>query len=167
MALNGGIIKGWALVCSFIYYMFWLRTCLFWWYNCFMDQVLICPKCQNSINTIDFFCRVCGYKLKEKPLSTSFLKQLSIYLISFLLPPLGLIPAIKYFRQDESKSKQIGIIAVIITLISVIISILLLQNFMDTFNSVLNGQSGIYENLSFWAYRNSCGVNKIINIGGK
>lgn len=114
-----------------------------------MDQVLICPKCQNSINTIDFFCRVCGYKLKEKPLSTSFLKQLSIYLISFLLPPLGLIPAIKYFRQDESKSKQIGIIAVIITLISVIISILLLQNFMDTFNSVLNGQSGIYENLSF------------------
>jgi ABC-type glycerol-3-phosphate transport system permease component len=113
-----------------------------------MDQVLTCPKCQNSIDITDFFCRVCGYNLKGKPLSTSFFKQLSIYLISFLLPPFGLIPAIKYLRQDESRSKQVGIIAVVITLVSLIISIWLLLNFINTFNQVLNNQSGIYKNLS-------------------
>ncbi len=114
-----------------------------------MEQLLACPKCQNYNDETDFFCRVCGYKLKEALLSTSFLKQLSIYLISFFLPPLGLIPAIKYLRQGESKSKQVGVIAMIITLISVIIQIWLLRNFMGTFNKALNGQSGTFENLSF------------------
>jgi len=112
-----------------------------------VEQLLICPKCQNSNGAADFFCRVCGYKLRGKPLSTSLLKQLSVYLISFLLPPLGLVPAIKYLRQGESKSKQIGIIAIILTVISMIISIRLLLNFMDTFNNILNGQLGTYENL--------------------
>ncbi|MFH0864430.1 MAG: zinc ribbon domain-containing protein [Candidatus Gottesmanbacteria bacterium] len=114
-----------------------------------MDQALTCPKCQNSIDITDFFCGVCGYKLKEELLSTSFLKQLSIYLISFLLPPFGLIPALKYLRQDESQAKWVGIIAIILTLISAIISIWLLQNFMDTFNKVMDSQLGTYENLPF------------------
>lgn len=43
-----------------------------------MDQVSACPKCKNSINVTDFYCKACGYKLKEKPPSTSFLKQLLI-----------------------------------------------------------------------------------------
>lgn len=106
-----------------------------------MEQLSTCPKCQSYNDETDFFCRVCGYKLKEEPLSISFFKQLSIYLISFFLPPLGLIPAIKYLRQGESKLKRIGIIAVIITLVSVIIQIFLLQSFMETFNKVLNGLS--------------------------
>jgi len=114
-----------------------------------MEQLLTCPKCQNSNNVTDFFCRICGYKLKEKPLSTSLLKQLSVYLISLLIPPLGLIPAVKYLRQDESKSKQIGMIAIIITIVSVIISIGLLSNLMNTFNKVLEGRSDIYESFSF------------------
>ena len=107
-----------------------------------------CPKCQNNIFPTDFFCSVCGYKLKEKPLSTSFFKQLSIYLISFLLPPLGLIPAIKYIRRDERKFKLIGIIAVILTLASVILSAGLLLSFMDTLSKTLNGQLDTYENLA-------------------
>lgn len=113
-----------------------------------MDQLPACPKCQNSIYPTDFFCSVCGYKLKEKPLSASFLKQLSIYLISFFLPPLGLIPAIKYLRQDERKFKLIGIIAVILTFVSVILSAELLLSFMDTLTKTLNGQLDTYENLA-------------------
>lgn len=114
-----------------------------------MEQLLICPKCQSSNEATDFFCRACGYKLKEKPLPTSFSKQLSIYLISFFLPPFGLIPAIKYLRQDDNKSKRVGIIAIIITLASVIISIWLLRNFMNTFSKILGGQLGTYEDISF------------------
>ncbi|MDP2860096.1 MAG: zinc ribbon domain-containing protein [bacterium] len=113
-----------------------------------MDQLPTCPKCQNNIYPTDFFCSVCGYKLKEVPLSASFLKQLSIYLISFLLPPLGLIPAIKYLRKDEGKFKLIGIIAVILTLVSVIASAGILLGFMDTIGKTLNGQLDVYENLT-------------------
>jgi len=114
-----------------------------------MEPLLACPKCQNRSDPTDFFCRVCGEKLKGEPLSTSFLKQLSIYLISLLLPPLGLIPGIKYLRQSDHKSKQIGIMAVIITLISVIISILIFRNLLGTFSEALGGQLGTLENLSF------------------
>ncbi len=37
-----------------------------------MEQSLICPKCQNSNGVTDFFCRVCGFKLKEKLLESGF-----------------------------------------------------------------------------------------------
>ena len=113
-----------------------------------MEELLVCPKCKSSYETTDLFCRVCGRKLKEKTLATSFSKQLSTYLISLLLPPLGLWPAIKYLRQGDIKSKQIGIIAIVITVISVIISIIVFTKFMHSFNNTLNGPSE-YDNLTF------------------
>src|SRR4030042_6520021 len=103
-----------------------------------MELLLNCPKCQNNIDITDFFCRVCGLKRKETTISISFLKQLSIYLTSFFLPPFGLIPAIKYLRQEDDKAKLVGIIAVFITIISVIFSIWLMKDLMNTFNKILN-----------------------------
>jgi hypothetical protein len=111
-----------------------------------MDQILICPKCKNLVGPTDFFCPTCGFKIIGGALSPSLLKQISIYLISFLLPPFGLIPAIKYLKQGDPKSKQIGIIAIVLTLLSVIISFFILQSFMNSYNEALNGVSGGYEN---------------------
>jgi len=109
-----------------------------------MDQVLTCPICRNSIDLTDFFCRACGAPLKEKPLSISLFKQLSLYALSVLLPPFGLIPAIKYLRQEDSKAKQVGIIAVVLTLVSLIVSIMLLFNLLNTYSQAITGQLGTF-----------------------
>lgn len=109
-----------------------------------MDQVTTCPVCQNSIDQTDFFCRACGAPLKEKPLSISLFKQLSLYALSVLLPPFGLIPAIKYLRQEDSKAKQVGIIAVVLTLVSLIVSIMLLFNLLNTYSQAITGQLGTF-----------------------
>jgi len=112
-------------------------------YNFFVDQALItCPKCQTSNYNTDFFCRSCGVKLKEKPLSTSILKQFSVYLISFFLPPFGLVPGIKYLRQGDSKSKQIGIIAIVLTIVSLAVTIWLSLRIMGSVNQAVNSQLG-------------------------
>ena len=114
-----------------------------------MKQVLICPKCKNTYEPTDLFCRVCGQKINNKTLSVSLSKQISVYAISLLLPPFGLIPAIKYLRQGDDKSKKIGMIAIALTVISGIFSIIILKNFMDTFNSILGGQMSGYQDFTF------------------
>jgi len=82
-----------------------------------------CPHCNNPILPIDIFCPACGKKLKRSDLSTGIQKQIGVYLLSFFLPPFGLFPAIKYLRQADSKSKKIGVIALVLTVISILITI--------------------------------------------
>lgn len=106
-----------------------------------MDPLTIsCPKCQTE-NPIDSnFCLNCGFKFKEPSLSASILKQISIYLISFFLPPFGLIPAFKYLRQNEPKLKNIGLIAICLTLLSIFISIYLGVTLFNELNTEVNKQ---------------------------
>ncbi len=114
-----------------------------------MDYQATCPHCQSNISSTDFFCPVCGKKLKEKPLSTSTTKQILIYLLSILLPPLGIWPAIKYLRQSDEKSKKIGIAAIILTVISLVITIWLTMGFIKTFQKQLGTQLNQYQDLGF------------------
>ncbi len=99
-----------------------------------------CPFCDNSVTPHDFFCPTCGKKIQEKPLSSSVLKQAGIYLISFILPPLGLWPGFKYLRQNDHKLKLIGIIAIILTVISLIITALVTVQIINTVNDQVNKQ---------------------------
>lgn len=86
----------------------------------------------------------------ENPLpSTTVGRQIFIYLLSFLLPPLGLWPAIKYLKQKDEKSRMIGFIAIILTIISTVITIWFSMGFIDTFNQQLNQQLNSNLNLSF------------------
>jgi uncharacterized OB-fold protein len=80
-----------------------------------------CPFCQFQVTEKDSFCPNCGRKIREKALSSTIWKQISIYLLSFLLPPLGLWPGFKYLKQKEQKLKNIGIVAIILTFLSLII----------------------------------------------
>jgi hypothetical protein len=110
-----------------------------------MDSQITCPHCKGNISLADYFCPHCGKKLKEELQPTTLLKQLTIYLVSFFLPPLGVWPAIKYLRQGDKKSKKIGLIALFLTIISIVITIWLTINFINSFNQQLNNQLNLYQ----------------------
>ena len=102
-----------------------------------------CPNCKNQVLPIDIFCPACGKKLKDGESSTGIKKQIGVYFVSFFLPPFGLIPAIKYLRQTDSKSKIIGAIALALTAISILITISLTKFALGTFESQLQLYRGI------------------------
>lgn len=112
-----------------------------------MDQNIIkCPKCQTENPENANFCLNCGSQLKEIPLPASIWKQTVIYVISFFLPPFGLIPAFKYLRQNDPKLKNIGLIAVGLTLLSILISVYLAITIANQLNTQVQEQ---LQNLSF------------------
>lgn len=86
---------------------------------------------------------------KDKPLSTTLAKQLVIYLVSFLLPPLGLWPGINYLRQQDRTAKKIGLAAIFLTILSIVITSWLFINFMNTFTSGLNNELDFYNELNY------------------
>ena len=83
-------------------------------------------------------------QLKEKSLSVTIGRQIFIYLLSFLLPPLGLWPAVKYLKQKDEKSRMIGFIAILLTIISIAITVWLTLDFVDVFNRQLNDNLNLY-----------------------
>lgn len=85
-----------------------------------------------------------GDQLKDKSLSVTVGRQVFIYLLSFLLPPLGMWPAVKYLKQDSEKSRMIGFIAIILTLISIAITVWFTADFISTFNQQLNNSLNLY-----------------------
>ena len=62
---------------------------------------LQCPKCKFPILENYFFCPNCGKKLKNGPLPINIEKQIGLYLISFLVPPFGLLPGVRYLLQKD------------------------------------------------------------------
>jgi len=82
-------------------------------------------------------------------LSTTFLKQLLIYFVSFFLPPLGIWPAIKYLRQSDEKSKKIGLAALFLTIISIVITSWLTISLINSFNKQLSNQLNLYQGIDY------------------
>jgi len=114
-----------------------------------MEPQLTCPYCKNNISTSDYFCPTCGKKLKDKPVSTTFARQLVIYLTSFFLPPFGLWPAIRYLRQQDQKAKKIGLAALFLTIISIVITVWMTTSFISSFNKELNNQLNLYQGVGY------------------
>lgn len=109
-----------------------------------MEPQLNCSDCKQNILQQYNFCPNCGKKLKNVVLPISISKQILIYLLSFFLPPLGLWPGIKYLRQQEDKSRRVGFIALILTLLSTAISIWFYFEFMKIVGQQLNSNFNIY-----------------------
>ena len=105
----------------------------------------ICPSCKKQISNEANFCPNCGKKIKEPPASTTILSQLGVYAISVLFPPFGIIPALKYLKQNDQAAKNIGIIAILLTFLSIIIgiwlSIYIVSQVQNTINAQLQLQS--------------------------
>ena len=110
-----------------------------------------CPKCKLPILDTYYFCPNCGKSLKLKPSATSVLTQIGIYLLSALLPPLGLWPGIKYLRTENGKAKVIGAVAIFLTIVSTVLTILLTMKLVNQFKDTLTNQInlGQYQSLGF------------------
>lgn len=104
-----------------------------------MDSIS-CPRCHTQVKNTDYFCFNCGQNLKPKPPSTSTVQQLIIYLESFFLPPYGIILGMRYLKQNDNKSKAVGIIAIIITIISLYTVVRLTLDLIKTVNTGINTQ---------------------------
>lgn len=106
-----------------------------------------CPQCHGVVRPTDYFCANCGKNLKAKPLSTSLATEIMYYAGSVLLPPLGFWWGIKYLKQDDTTSKRIGIISMVLTTISFIITSVWIVNYINKLNaqvgSQLNGLQGL------------------------
>ncbi len=99
-----------------------------------------CPKCHAKVELTDLFCATCGTNLKKAPLSTSLLTELMYYAGSILLPPLGIWWGIKYFKQGDPASKRIGMISIILTTLSFIITSIWAIQFIGELTSTFGGQ---------------------------
>ena len=103
----------------------------------------ICSNCKLPVLPEFYFCPNCGRQLRPKPISVSIAKQIGVYLFSFLLPPLGLYPGIKYIRQSDGKTKIVGWIAIILTVVSIIITIYFFSGFMNQYSKTLSQISSV------------------------
>lgn len=103
-------------------------------------QKVFCPYCFHTLSGGDYFCPFCGKQIKEKPVDTSVMKQVSVYLVSLLLPPAGLWPAFKYLKTNDPKAKKIGMICIGLTIISILLSVYFLSAFVNTINTQINNQ---------------------------
>jgi len=115
-----------------------------------MDNVgvnsIICKYCGVNIVPEDYFCPSCGKELKAKLLSEGIWKQIGIYSLSFFLPPFGLWPGIKYLRQPDDKSKMIGFISILLTVVSIDLSFWITAAFLGGYSQMLNSLSnGTYK----------------------
>ncbi len=97
-----------------------------------------CPKCGAEVSDMAYFCSNCGHSLKPKPENTSVSKQILVYFVSFFLAPFGLGYAFKYLSQAGKKSKMIGIISLLLTLLAICVVIIVAMQYLNQAYSALN-----------------------------
>jgi len=107
-------------------------------------EIAVCPSCHTIVRPTDYFCFNCGKSLKSGPRSTSASAQAVLYIKSVLLPPLGIWWALPYLRENNQKSRVVGVIAIILTFISLAISFKLATDLMNTVNQQVNDAVNLY-----------------------
>lgn len=105
-----------------------------------MEQAVPCSKCELPVLPSFYFCPNCGKSLRPKPQSTSVGRQIGVYALSLLLPPLGLWPAIKYLRDKNPKAKIVGVIAAALTIVSIVGTVYYTMEMFNTISQQLNAQ---------------------------
>ena len=106
-----------------------------------MEEELRCPVChQVVVKSTDYFCFNCGKALRPKPLSTSIPSQISLYLKSLFLPPLGIIWGFRYLRQPDRASKIVCLITIILTVVILVWAVQFTVDFINTLNNQINNQ---------------------------
>jgi hypothetical protein len=109
------------------------------------ERMTECPKCHAPVPPEFYFCPHCGAQIKEQSLSVSLFTQTWIYVVSVLLPPLGFWPGIKYFKNPDPKAKQIGEIAIILSVVATVVTVWLTFSFVNDYVNTLNqAMNGLY-----------------------
>lgn len=96
---------------------------------------IACPVCHTHVRATDYFCFNCGANVKPKPKSVDAFAQFSLYLGSFFLPPMGYIWGARYIKEPDQKAKVVGIIAMVITTVSLVLTVVAVKQLMDMINS--------------------------------
>ena len=109
-----------------------------------MEQA-ICKFCGQTVLSNYYFCPYCGKKLIEPPITA--VKEISVYLLSVFLPPLGLWPGIKYLSQKNERAKRVGVIAIILTVISSVITVWACIGLVGNISQSINAQMNQIPNL--------------------
>jgi uncharacterized OB-fold protein len=104
---------------------------------------MVCPACNSAVLSSANYCPNCGKRLRTIPPSTSASKQIVVYLISFFLVPFGLWYAWKYLRQEDNKSKIIGVVSIALTVVSLAISIWATADLFNSITQLLKSLGGL------------------------
>jgi len=87
---------------------------------------------------------------KEEPVVSPPLsptKKIMVCLGSVLLPPLGLIWGIRYLRRPHRSDKVVGLVAIVLTIISIVVTTKLTLSLFNRFNEELNQELLMLEGL--------------------
>lgn len=87
----------------------------------------MCPRCHFPIKPEYYFCPNCGAKLTEPPMGTGVVDQLLLYAFSIILPWIAYLAitkwqGIKYLRSADARTKQIGLIALVLLIASSVVA---------------------------------------------
>jgi hypothetical protein len=104
---------------------------------------MVCSTCSAPIPSSANFCPNCGRGLKKKPLSTALSRQVIVYLVSFFLAPFGLWYAWKYLKQEDNKSKIIGVTAIALTAISIALAIWTMAGLFNSVRGLMRSLNGL------------------------
>jgi hypothetical protein len=110
-----------------------------------VEEKTKCPICHTEVKESDYFCFNCGANLKPKPPSLDIQSQLTLYLKSVLIPPLGIYWALPYLKQSNPKSKAVGCVAIVITIVMLVLATIWVKQLTDNFNKQLNNQLDILQ----------------------
>jgi uncharacterized membrane protein len=109
-----------------------------------------CPVCHISVPASFFFCPNCGASLRPAPPVVTIKQQVSAYAVSLFLPPFGFWYVWKYIRSSEPKVKRVGIVALVLTIISIIVTVWMTTvttGWINSINQAINQSLGSYGNL--------------------
>lgn len=109
-----------------------------------MNSNIKCEACGYAIIPDWYFCPNCAKMLKEKVPSLTAGKQALIYLVSFFLAPFGLAWGIKYVRFHDKKTRVVGIVSIVLTIIAIALSVGAFKYAMDQYATMLNSISPTY-----------------------
>jgi uncharacterized OB-fold protein len=107
-----------------------------------IPNVSVCPKCGFGVTPDEKFCPQCGVSLIPETV-VGIGRQIFIYSISLFLPPLGLIWFFRYFKNPDQKIRRVGMVALIVTVVSIIFTVWSGFWFISLLQQQLNSYSAI------------------------
>ncbi len=108
-----------------------------------------CPACGMQIDLMFHYCPQCGKSLRELLLGISIIKQMYIYFVSILVPPFGLIYTFRYIRYPLMQVKIVGIVALVLTLVSLGIIVWVSIPFINQVQTAMTNFDTLYKSVGF------------------
>lgn len=100
-----------------------------------------CAYCSATLPEGANFCPKCG---KETAIKKMSLFSIALALaVSLFLAPFGLVFAARYLKRPERNAKVIGILCVVFTAVSIILTLVVAKNFINTYYGSLNSLESI------------------------